>query len=319
MRNGGLIKYEKLLELSDNKKYIEIIDQIYINYGISLENFDFRIFPKLLRDDAIEINQPFLEYLKDVGNTQLLFKDQKYDISKILLSLSEMKGQCVNASKNDALFSWKENAILYYHIQRIGNAIDGFKIQLDVRMSGKKEEISKRILDEFIQNVANLFGNSIVADISSKKKANTIERKIIHDAALSFAGEQRKFVSEVANIFQSEGIDIFYDEFYEGKLWGENLAEYLWNIYYKQSKYCIMFISTEYITKAWPTHEKRLAIAKEIETLGGYILPVRFDDSEVPGLDPDIKYIRANTKWPEEGKGKDPKEIVDAFINKISP
>ena len=51
-----------------------------------------------------------------------------------------------------------------------------------------------------------------------------------------------------------------------------------------------MFISREYVEKMWPTHERKTAVARHVKDLGGYILPVRFDDTDVPGLDPGIVY-----------------------------
>lgn len=132
------------------------------------------------------------------------------------------------------------------------------------------------------------------------KEKVDIERRIIFDVALSFAGEQRKYVRKVAELLRGEGIRVFYDEFFKGKMWRRDLAEYLMNIYYKQSRFCIMFISKDYISKAWPTHERRSAIARNVEQLGGYILPVRFDDSEVPGLPSTTGHINGQKTSPEE-------------------
>ncbi len=60
-----------------------------------------------------------------------------------------------------------------------------------------------------------------------------------------------------------------------------------------------MFISKEYIEKAWPSHEREAALQKQVEVEGGYILPVRFDDTVVPSLPDSISYIDANTYTPE--------------------
>jgi hypothetical protein len=73
-----------------------------------------------------------------------------------------------------------------------------------------------------------------------------------------------------------------------------------------------MFISKEYVTKAWPTHERRSAIAKYIELAGArtYILPVVFDDSEVPGLQiSSIGYVDARKVTPEK--------VAELFLEKL--
>ncbi len=71
----------------------------------------------------------------------------------------------------------------------------------------------------------------------------------------------------------------------------------------------MMFISKEYVAKIWPTHERKSASARNIETKGGYILPVRFDESDVPGLNPTIFYQDARVLSPDD--------IADLFIEKL--
>ena len=129
------------------------------------------------------------------------------------------------------------------------------------------------------------------------------------DVALSFAGEQRPYVEQVATIIGNTGLSIFYDAFQESHLWGKDLSIYLHDVYSKKSKFCIMFISKEYVEKFWPSHEREAALQKQVEVKGGYILPVRFDDTEIPGLPSSISYLDA--------RDKSPKEIADIFLEKF--
>lgn len=46
-----------------------------------------------------------------------------------------------------------------------------------------------------------------------------------YEVALSFAGEQRPYVEEVARSLQSRGIGVFYDGFELVSLWGRDLVE----------------------------------------------------------------------------------------------
>ncbi len=119
------------------------------------------------------------------------------------------------------------------------------------------------------------------------------------DVALSFAGEQRVYVEKVAYFLQNKGLTVFYDKFHQSHLWGKDLSIYLHDVFSNKSKFCIMFISKEYIEKAWPSHEREAALQKQVEVEGGYILPVRFDDTVVPSLPDSISYIDANTYTPE--------------------
>jgi len=53
---------------------------------------------------------------------------------------------------------------------------------------------------------------------------NTSENKIYkYDIALSFAGEDREYVEQVAILLKRFGVKVFYDKFEESNLWGKNL------------------------------------------------------------------------------------------------
>ena len=122
-----------------------------------------------------------------------------------------------------------------------------------------------------------------------------------YDVALSFAGEQRVYVERVGQELISKEIAIFYDRIEEEivRLWGGSLTENLHEVYENSSHYVIMFISKEYVEKAWTTHERRSALSGAI--LGKTkILPVRFDDTPVPGLPTDIAYLQTSDYTPVE-------------------
>ena len=116
--------------------------------------------------------------------------------------------------------------------------------------------------------------------------------------ALSFASEQRNYVQRVASALAIAGIGYFYDEEQKIPLWGKNQAEELQRIYMDDSNTVVIFISSDYARKNWPIHERRSALSRAIRERREYILPVRFDDSMLPGLDPDISYLRANDLTP---------------------
>lgn len=129
--------------------------------------------------------------------------------------------------------------------------------------------------------------------------------------ALSFAGEQRSYVDTVANILQGKGIRVFYDEFYQSQMWGKNLIEYFKEVYYSKSRYCIMFISTEYLRKMWPTYERKNATARDLESFGNYILPVIFEKGlDIPGLDSYRGYLPT---WEYSAQ-----DVANIFISKIT-
>ena len=123
---------------------------------------------------------------------------------------------------------------------------------------------------------------------------------IAYEVALSFAGEQRKYVDQVARALQKRGISVFYDEFEKTPLWGKHMTEELQSVYECKSDRVVLFISKDWVEKAWPRHERRAALSRAVQKLGEYVLPVRFDDTPVPGLPVSVNYLQAKDYSPAE-------------------
>lgn len=120
-----------------------------------------------------------------------------------------------------------------------------------------------------------------------------------YDVCLSFAGEDRDYVERVAAHLRAFDIRVFYDAYEDVSLWGRDLQQHFADIYRHSSRYCVMFVSRHYKNNVWPNHESANAFARALRDKE-YLLPVRFDDTEIPGLLPTLKYEDANTKTPRE-------------------
>jgi hypothetical protein len=137
--------------------------------------------------------------------------------------------------------------------------------------------------------------------LPSVSKAMTQEYD--YDVALSFAGEDRAYVYEVASMLRDAGIKVFYDDFSQTELWGKNLYVYLRDIYQSRAKYTVMFVSKHYAEKRWPSHERESAQARAFEESREYILPARFDDTSIPGMAPTTGYVDLRLRRPAELAG----------------
>ena len=126
------------------------------------------------------------------------------------------------------------------------------------------------------------------------------EQSYDFDVALSYAGENRSYVYEVANYLRANDVRVFYDEFYTAELWGQDLYAYLDNVYRERARFTVVFISRSYVAKPWPSHERQSAQARALNELGPYLLPVRFDDSSMPGLRPTVSYLDASRLSPDQ-------------------
>lgn len=118
--------------------------------------------------------------------------------------------------------------------------------------------------------------------------------------ALSFASEQREYVREVANALAARHIAVFYDEFEANALWGKDGAEHFHRVFAHDAQYVVMFISTEYVAKSWTRHERQSAISEQMKADVEYILPVRFDSSNVPGLPDTLQFLEAAQYTPAQ-------------------
>ncbi len=167
---------------------------------------------------------------------------------------------------------------------------------------------------EFIEEFANQLGidswefnrthwaikNGDIPRELTARMTNGPYRKFRYEIVLSFAGENRAYVEEVATFLRKHSVTVFYDRHEEAELWGKELSEELDIIYSEEGRYCVMFVSMHYAEKMWTTHERRSAFERAMQQRSEYILPVRFDDTEVPGLRSTIGYIDADRKSPQE-------------------
>ena len=125
-------------------------------------------------------------------------------------------------------------------------------------------------------------------------------RNTKYQVALSFSGEQRDYVEEVARHLQKRSIAVFYDGFESVALWGRNSTEAFHEAFAQQAAFVVMFISRPYVEKAWPRHERRSALSRMTQEQSEYVLPVRFDDTAVPGLPEDVCFLRAQEHTPAQ-------------------
>lgn len=130
-----------------------------------------------------------------------------------------------------------------------------------------------------------------------------------YDVALSFAGEDRIFAVELFEALRLRSITAFYDEDEKSTLWGKNLYAYLSDVYQNKARYCVMLLSQHYAAKQWTNHEREAAQARAFRENEEYILPVRLDNTQIPGVLPTTGYL----SWHQEKA----EGIAEALLNKL--
>jgi len=113
-------------------------------------------------------------------------------------------------------------------------------------------------------------------DLSGTKRA--------YHVALTFAEQDRGYVSQVASILRDQAVKVFYDHYEISLLWGKNMLEFMDELYGNNTHFVIMFISAAYVSEMAKRHERLLVLETALGKDYDYLLPARFDNAKVPGL-----------------------------------
>jgi hypothetical protein len=106
-----------------------------------------------------------------------------------------------------------------------------------------------------------------------------------YDVALSFAAEDRAAAEELARLLKERNITVFLDEYNRGNSGEKNVIDHLVNLYDRKARYCVLFISKHYPLQTWTNEERASASEAALRDADEYILPLRLDDTGIPGLD----------------------------------
>jgi len=149
-----------------------------------------------------------------------------------------------------------------------------------------------------------------VSHPSANQPLTTVPSKqYLYDVAISYAGEDHDFANALANALQIRGVKVFYDKYEKATLWGKNLYTYLSDLYQHKARFCVTFLSQHYANKLWTNHEREAAQARAFHEHEEYILPIRLDETEIPGILPTVDYL----SWPPENADT----IADIIVQKL--
>src|SRR5580693_891011 len=113
---------------------------------------------------------------------------------------------------------------------------------------------------------------------------------------LSFPGENREFVAEIAGRLAAEvGRErVLYDKFYEAEFAQPNLDTLLQRLYHDESELIVVFLSGDYERKEWPGLEWRAIrdLIKKKHTSS--VMLIRLDHADVAGVFSIDGYVSAD-------------------------
>lgn len=130
-----------------------------------------------------------------------------------------------------------------------------------------------------------------------------------YDVALSFAGEDREVARQIADALGSRSIAVFYDQYEQATLWGKNLYDHLSDLYENRASFCVILCSISYSQKLWTNKERQSAQARAFREHREYILPLRIDDTAIPGIEDTVAYLRLSDVGIDG--------VVEAIVEKV--
>ena len=118
---------------------------------------------------------------------------------------------------------------------------------------------------------------------------------------ISFAGADRVVASEIYAVLTMAGYRVFYDLEQQHRLLGEDLAEYLHDLYLRRSRYAIVVVSDNFLRSNWAGNwEWRAMLARMQSQREPYVLPYLIDEVRLPGLNPTIGFVSVERFRPRE-------------------
>jgi len=236
--------------------------------------------PRAVITSGNELTFPYDQADRDVSKTKPLFKEDVYILKQWLVWVNEQVSE----------YNTSLEARVLQRIQQRRQELN----KTETELSALGYPVQPQNMGPSLDHPQSR--KTVVA----KRKSQREKKRRQYDVALSFAGENREYVELVAENLVQLGITVFYDRFETVNLWGKDLAEHLGGVYSKDAHFVVIFTSLAYANKAWPNHEKQFALSRHLKGEQGRILPIRIDDTEIPGLPGTMGYLDARVLTPEK-------------------
>lgn len=198
-----------------------------------------------------------------------------------------------NAPRGKPVFSRNHNALsvwLCHVLHHLGHTHSGYLPDTTLALDPFAASLSA--LDALTATRARSPQNAAAQPLSSRR----------FKVALSFPGERRPYVKEVANgLSQALGRDnVFYDEYYEPDLARPNLDVLLQTIYHDHSDLVVVFLCAEYESKEWCGLEWRAIRDLIKKRKADSVMFCRFDGATVSGVYSIDGYLDLSTRSPDD-------------------
>lgn len=111
------------------------------------------------------------------------------------------------------------------------------------------------------------------------------------DVAVSYAGEEEGIAGDLHRLLVENGLAVFFARAERSRLVGKRLASEFSHAFGPGTRFVVAIVSRHYPEKRWTRYEFEVARHEGARRPSEFILPVRLDDVELEGLDPDVGYV----------------------------
>jgi hypothetical protein len=111
------------------------------------------------------------------------------------------------------------------------------------------------------------------------------------DVAASYAEQDRDDVLPIVTRLEELDVRVYDRAGQVVENWGKNLVEHLPRIFRKHVRHGLLFVSRHYETEVLAKVERQAAQSRAVELDGEFLLPIRLDDTELPGLLPNVQHL----------------------------
>jgi hypothetical protein len=131
-----------------------------------------------------------------------------------------------------------------------------------------------------------------------------------YDLVASYAPEDRDEVQPILLRLEELDVRVYDREGQPADLWGRNMVEYLPQVIRHRSRFTVPFVSAHYAAGLWTTVERQAAQTRALEQRTEFLLPIRLDDTELPGLLPTVGHLDLRKHGVEK--------ICEAVVQKLA-
>lgn len=163
-------------------------------------------------------------------------------------------------------------------------------------------------LNQNIQNMDNLIHAILLKKEISVNKTSGGPYK--YDFAISYSGDQYPKAQKLYNLLKNESRVFFYvANDTVPQMIGVDLSKVLRNIYGPDSKYVIALVSDRYLSTDYTNFEFNIAQAEQMKRNDTHVLPLRLDNTIIPGIKSTVAYL--------DGTKMSLEEISKILLNKL--